>query len=242
MKMTSIIIFLIFIVGFLHSAPRVIIKADDFRGLAPAWEKFLAASRAQGVKVSIGIIVEPVVGKSDVSEWLKKQEALGDVEFWNHGWDHKKWTVANAPVSEFFHSGIDHQRDHLSRSQDELKNLLGHDCTVLGTPFNGRDDDTLKALDERQEIKLFFLHFKASDIDPKSRIKYIDIISENDGTGKPNAQKFQETWSKLSDKTQPISLQFHPPYFDDKRLEEYEAILKYLIAEGCSIILPKELL
>ncbi len=222
--------------------PIVIIKADDFRGITQPWENYIEVSRRLGIKFTIGIICESVIGKDDVSAWLKTQLSKGDVEFWNHGWDHKKWTVANAPVNEFFHSGLEHQREHLNKSQEALLNLLSVPCVSLGTPYNGRDQDTLKVLSEHPEIKIFFLHFKKGDIEPDPNIQYLDIISESDGTGKPNATKFKATWEKLVDKSEPISLQFHANQFGPEQLAEYEAIVKYLQTLDCLFILPKELL
>jgi hypothetical protein len=147
----------------------VIIKADDFRGPSPAWTEFLQASRKAGVKVSIGVIVEPTVGKAATADWMKAQVALGDVEFWNHGWDHKSWNDAG-----------------------------------------------------------------------KKQVKLVDVISESDGTGKPNAEKFEALLAKRPKSDEPVSLQFHPPYFDAAHLAEYAKILEFLKAQHCSIRLPSE--
>src|SRR5271168_1859379 len=84
-----------------QAGPVVIIKADDFRGPTQAWTNFLDASRKAGVKVSIGVIAESIAGNQAASDWMKAQEARGDVEFWDHGWDHKQWTDKGGTISEF---------------------------------------------------------------------------------------------------------------------------------------------
>src|SRR5579871_169357 len=99
----------------LAGEPVVIIKADDFRGPNKAWEDFLKVSRSAGVKVSIGIIVQPMAGNAATAEWLKAQVAQGDVEFWNHGWDHKSWTEGGKKLTEFSGSGLAHQHEALSK-------------------------------------------------------------------------------------------------------------------------------
>src|ERR1700722_13803648 len=103
-----------------QAAPVVIIKADDFRGPSPAWENFLDVSRKAGIKVSIGVIAESIAGNEDTANWMKAEEARGDVEFWDHGWDHKQWTDKGGTISEFGGSGLAHQREHFAEAQAAL--------------------------------------------------------------------------------------------------------------------------
>lgn len=224
-------------------AKVVIIKADDFTGTNAAWSLFLAASRAAGAKVSIGIISKPVRLNSPVPEWLRAQEKSGDVEFWNHGWDHKHWSTNDYAMTEFQASGLASQRVHLHRSQAALKQLLGHEVTVLGTPDNGFDADTAQAMNEARELRLFFTYTN----NPKTaaarqrldqRILLLDIVNEAEGTGKPNAAKLAALLAQRP--PGPVSLQFHPTYFDAPHLEEYKTILADLKAHGYTTLLPSE--
>lgn len=219
----------------------VVIKADDFREKSRAWTDFVEASRAAGVKVSIGVITESVKENSPEQVWMREQEKRGDVEFWNHGLDHRQWTENGQQVTEFQGSGLSHQRDHLARSQAELRALLGRDCTVLGTPFNGVDKDTVTAIDETPELRLFFSYTNviAERLTGVTiRPMVLQIIGESDGTAKPNAEKLAATLEKRP--PGPVALQFHPPYFDAPHLEEYKKTLAYLKAHGYTIMLPSE--
>jgi peptidoglycan/xylan/chitin deacetylase (PgdA/CDA1 family) len=219
----------------------VIIKADDFRGPNQAWTNFLKVSRAAGVKVSIGVIASFVHEDGFVGGWMKGQEEHGDVEFWDHGWDHKEWTTNGQTVSEFQGSGLAHQREHLARAQARLKALLGRDVSTLGTPYNGCDSDTATVIAETPELRLLFTHKVAAVKNlPADHVAVLDIISESDGTAKPNAAKFEAAFEKRP--PGPVSLQFHPPYFDAAHLDEYKKIVIWLKARGCQIVLPSEYL
>jgi hypothetical protein len=175
---------------------------------------------------------------------LQAEEKRGDVEFWNHGWDHKQWKVGDQTVSEFSGSGIDHQRDHFTRAQATLKTALGHDCAVFGTPYNAFDTNTATVINETPATRLFFAHnvtLVRSLV--ARRVTVIDVISETGGTGKPDAAGFEALWAKRAAAgylDQPISLQFHPPYFDAPHLAEYVKIVAFLKAQGCEIKLPSE--
>lgn len=219
----------------------VIIKADDFTGTNQAWSNFLDASRAAGVRVSIGVIAKPIRDNSPVQEWMRAQERSGEVEFWNHGWDHKRWSTNDFSISEFQGSGLANQREHLIRSQAALNTLLGHDVIGLGTPYNGFDSDTAQAMNESPALRLLFTY----TTNPKTevarqrvddRIALLDIINEAEGTGKPNAAKLAGLLGKRP--PGPVSLQFHPTYFDAPHLEEYRTILADLKVHGYTIMLP----
>ena len=221
----------------------VIIKADDFTGTNQAWSNFLEASRAAGAKVSIGVITKSIRENSPVQEWMRAQEKNGYVEFWNHGWDHKRWSTNDFSISEFQGSGLANQREHLIRSQAALKKLLGHDVIALGTPYNGFDSDTAQAMNELPALRLFFTY----TTNPKTEIArqrvdahiaLLDIVNEAEGTGKPNAAKLAALLAKRP--SGPVSLQFHPPYFDAPHLEEYRKILADLKVHGYTTMLPAQ--
>ncbi len=217
----------------------VIIKADDFRGPNQAWTNFLTASRQLGIKVSIGVIADSIHGNPAMGAWMQAEEKRGDVEFWNHGWDHKQWTTNGQTISEFHGSGWAHQADHLARSQAALKAALGRDVSVLGTPFNGFDGDTAAVINQTPELRLFFGHnVAAAEKLVTNRVSVLDIISESDGTAKPNAAKFAATFGKRPGG--PVSLQFHPPYFDAAHLDEYKKIIVWLKDHGYRMVLPSE--
>lgn len=232
--------FFVATVGAVDPARVVLIKADDFRTPNQAWTNFLQASRAAGVKVGLGVIVASIAGNATTAQWMRGQEAAGDVEFWNHGWDHLQWTNESGQVvSEFKGSGLAHMQQHLADAQAGLSNALGRSAVAFGTPYNGFDADTATVINATPALRLFFSSAASASslLDP--RVKVVRIISESDGTGMPNAAKFQAAFPPGT--PGPVSLQFHPANSNFAgRMGEYQQILQYLLTNGYSILLPSE--
>jgi peptidoglycan/xylan/chitin deacetylase (PgdA/CDA1 family) len=239
----SVSLFTVATVGAVDLAKVVLIKADDFRTPNQTWTNFLQASRAAGVKVGLGVIVTSIVGNATTAQWMRGQEAAGDVEFWNHGWDHLQWTDGSGQaVSEFKGSGLAHMQQHLADAQAGLSNALGRNVLAFGTPYNGFDTNTATVINATPALRLFFASSvvtASSLLDP--RVKAVKIMSESDGTGMPNAAKFQAAFPPGT--AGPVALQFHPSNsnFTPARLAEYQQILQYLLTNGYAILLPAEL-
>lgn len=216
-----------------------IIKADDVRGISAKWERFIRVSNEKGVKVSAGIICNSLQGnKKDYFDWLKKHNSSGLVEFWNHGWDHKLWnTGENKKISEFGGSGYEHQKKHFDDSQKLMKKILGESPVAFGTPFNACDADTIRVMNEDDDMRLFFC-YKVKGLEGKV-LAPMNLRGESDGTGKPNFDKFKAQYLKKKDVSF-SAIQFHPNSFSDASFVEYARILDFLIAEGWTFMLPVE--
>ena len=224
-----------------NPAKVAIIKADDFRVPLLAWTNFLQASRDAGLKVSLGVIVSNIVGNAATAQWMQAQQALRDVEFWDHGWEHTQWTNSGQTVSEFEGSGLAYMQQHLADAQAGLSNALGRDAIAFGTPYNGFDTNTAAVINATPALQLFFASSVTAArtyLDP--RVSVVKIIGESDGTGKPNAAAFAAAYP--GGPTGPVALQFHPSNsaFDASRLIEYQNILQFLLTNGYSILLPAE--
>lgn len=229
---------------FVSAAPAnpskiVIIKADDYRGMNPKWQQFIDASRELGVKASIGVIADGIAGKAAEADTMRKLEAAGDIGFWNHGWDHRKWTDEKGKaLTEFGDSGLGHQRKHLADAQAALLTALGREETVFGTPFNAFDKDTAAVVNATPAIRLFFASSPLATRLLDKRVTVVKIISEQDGTGKPNAAKFKASFPKGP--AGPVSLQFHPAAFKQDGINEYKGIIRHLKSNGYTFVLPSE--
>lgn len=220
-----------------------IIKADDIRKETKNWQKFFTLSKKKGVKVSAGIICNSLEGnKKDYFEWLKGHQSSGDVEFWNHGWDHKRWeTPEKKKLSEFSGSGYAHQKKHFSDSQAIMKSVLGTKPPAFGTPYNAVDADTVKVMNEDPAMRLFFCYSAKGKGLKNKVLAPMKFRGEHDGTGKPNFEKFKAEY--LQKKSVTFSaIQFHPNAFTPQHFIEYSKILDYLISEGWTFMLPKEYL
>ena len=221
-----------------------IVKTDDITAENVKWDRCFKIANDKGIKVSAGIITESFEKQGpDYAKWLKKWDASGRVEFWNHGWDHKRWTEDGKEKSEFGNSGYDHQIDHLMKAQAAYKIALGKDFTIFGSPFNAMDDDTAKALNKIPELKLIFCNPGAPATKAmKDKILLpMTLRGEHDGTGKPNFEKFKEEYTKKDGPDLTFAaIQFHPMGFSEKGFEDYAAILDFLKSEGWTFMLPSE--
>jgi peptidoglycan/xylan/chitin deacetylase (PgdA/CDA1 family) len=217
----------------------VIIKADDVRGPTEKWDRFFALSTNKGVKVSAGIICESLQDeKPAYCAWLKKYQSSGLVEFWNHGWDHKKWEADKGKeVKEFAGSGYAHQKKHYQQSQAIMKKVLGVAPIAFGTPYNASDADTSKVMKEDPNLRLYFCNVgKAHESILSAQMI---LRGEPDGAGKPDFKKFKADYVSKK-KVSFTVLQFHPNNFSDEHFSEYSKILDFMLAEGWTFVLPFE--
>lgn len=235
----------------LHALPAAaetkriaIIKADDVNGIHMKWERFFKLAEEHEVPVSAGVIAASLEKQDEkYREWLKKWDATGKVEFWNHGWDHRRWEEKGIYKSEFKGSGYDHQRNHISKVQDAGKKAFGKPFTAFGSPFNDMDEDTPKALNEFPELKMVFCRPEAETKSLRDKILMpMFLRGENDGTGKPNFVKFKEEYEK---RMTPPSLdfcafQFHPAAFSEEGFTEFVLIIEFLKKEGWTFMLPAD--
>ena len=237
-----------FPVRALDPAKVAIIKADDFRSQFSTgllWTNFLSTNRALGVKAGLGVICTNIVGSNSnlISQWMRAQEAAGEVEFWDHGWDHTQWTNASSQtIQEYKGSGLAYMQQHLAQSQAALAIALGHDVIAFGTPYNSFDTNTAAVINATPALRLLF----ASSVTTvrtaglSNGVAAVTIISEADGTGLPNAAKFTNSYP--GGPKGPVSLQFHPPSFvtnaGTNSLLEYQKIVQYLQTNGYAVLLP----
>lgn len=222
----------------------VFIKADDYwgnyNGQQTAWNNFVAKSRELRVKVGLGIVGTRISGNTAAAQWMQQQQAVGDVEFWNHGWDHQTWTTNGITYWEFKGTGLTHQQTHFEDTQALLLNITGRDCLAFGTPYNQFDADTVTIMNDTPATRLFFTHggTTARNLGLTSRVETVRIISESGGTGAPNASSFIA--ANPNGPAGPVSLQFHPAVFTTEDLTEYELIIQFLQEKGYTFMLPAE--
>ncbi len=242
---TTLILSLVLAIPAPAATQRIaIVKTDDITAENAKWDRCFKIANDKGIKVSAGIITESFQKQGpDYVQWLRKWDATGMVEFWNHGWDHKRWTEDGKEKSEFRSSGYDHQIEHLQKAQAAYKNALGKDLTAFGSPFNAMDEDTAKALNKITELKLIFCVPGAAATKTLTGkiLLPMHLRGEHDGTGKPNFEKFKEDYAK---KDRPdltfAAIQFHPLGFSEQGFQDYAAILDFLKSEGWTFMLPSE--
>lgn len=222
-----------------NPAKVIIIKADDFKVPTPAWTDFLASSRSLGVKVGLGAVVKDIPGDASTAQWMQDQQAVGDVEFWNHGWDHSTWTTGGTTYWEFRGSGLSFQQTHFSDTQAVLLSATGRNSLAFGAPYNQTDVNTMTVMNNTPAVRLFFTYnaSAARSAGLAARVSTMGIIAEA-ATGKPLASSFISNYP--NGPTGPVSLQFHPAAFTAPDLAEYVKILEFLIGKGYTFMLPTE--
>lgn len=226
----------------MHDKPKkiIIIKADDLTDITANWNRFFTMSRDKGVKVSAGIICNSLEGdKKAYIDWLKDLQSTGWVEFWNHGWNHRRLkTDEGREISEFGGSGYEHQKKHYHDARMIMKDMLGLNPIAFGTPYNAKDADTVTVMNEDNALRMFF----CVNVEGLSRnvvIAKMNLNGEHDGTGKPNFEKFKAHYAEKKEETF-AALQFHPNSFGEEHFDAYAKILDVLIADGWTFLLPTE--
>jgi len=223
-----------------------IVKADDVRSVSGKWDKFIGLAKERDVKVSLGVITNSLEKKDEAyAAWLKKWADSGQVEFWNHGWDHKSWTdAAGKKMSEFGGSGYEHQKEHLTKSQAAITPVLGKPFPAFGSPFNAMDPDTVKALNEIPEITLVFSYPGMKILTPlKGKVLLPMNLRGEVDTGKPDFAKFKEAYTaKNTPDLTFAAIQFHPMGFSEEGFKHFTDIIDFLKAEGWTFVLPSEYL
>jgi len=227
-----------------NPAKTIIIKADDYRGnlnnQQQAWTNFVTSSRNLGIKVGLGVVATSISGNATAVQWMQQQQALGDVEFWNHGWDHTTWTVGGTQFWEFRNSGLSFQQTHFADTQAALLSATGRNSIAFGAPYNQTDADTMTVMNNTPAVRLFFTYSgpTARSQGLVTRVRTIGIIAESGGTGKPVASIF--IGANPNGPAGPVSLQFHPAAFTAADLAEYEQIVQFLLGKGYAFMLPAD--
>lgn len=243
--MKTLILSLVLAIPAFSATQRIaIIKTDDVIAVNAKWDRCFKIANDKGIKVSAGIITESFEKQGpDYAAWLKKWDASGMVEFWNHGWDHKRWTEDGKEKSEFGNSGYDHQIEHLKKAQAAYKNAMGKDFTIFGSPFNAMDEDTAKALNKIPELKLIYCNPGAPSTKAMTGKLFLpmSLRGEHDGTGKPNFEKFKDDYAKKDGPELTFAaIQFHPMGFSEEGFRDFAAILDFLKSKGWTFMLPSE--
>ena len=223
-----------------NPAKVVIVKADDFTVPNQAWTNFLTESRNLGVKVGLGVVVEDIAGNASTANYMQTQQAMGDVEFWNHGWDHSRFpTTGTATSWEFKGTGLSFQQTHFADAQAGLLSATGRNAIAFGTPYNQSDADTMTVMNNTPAVRLFFTYNSAAarSAGLTGRVATVGIIGEA-ATGKPVASSFIA--ANPNGPPGPVSLQFHPAAFAAADLAEYVQIVQFLLSKGYHFMLPAE--
>jgi len=214
----------------------IILKADDLEdnssGIIPIrWEKFISYCQANDIKANMGLIGNSLnnANPSFVS-YLKSIMQCELFEIWNHGYDHivGQTNSYGETYSEFQNTSYEYQKNQLLKTQNLAKKMLGIKLRAFGAPGNKIDENTSKALDEIDEIKIWFFGLENSK---KLILKhFLDIEFP---THHPVFEKFLE---KYDSKIKCIVFQIHPNSWGEQDFEEFTKIIDYLTEQEVTFL------
>lgn len=220
--------------------PIVILKADDIKceaegALHARWQRFFDSVASRGLKASAGVVGNSLEGEKD--EYFSQLKSLhrgGQIEFWNHGYTHQLDSESN--IHEFKNSGYEGQFDNLRKTQTLAKSKLGITFTTFGAPGNAIDDDTGRAIEAFPEIEIWFFGM------PGRRNGEIFVLERGKTNieypcHNPDFESFQKDFNNEEHRSY-LVLQGHPLSWDDRRFNEFERILDYLVGLGVRFETP----
>lgn len=218
----------------------IILKADDLLYdkstiISNNWTRFLHYVVSEKIKSSVGLIVNSL--ETDDERYfgmLKYLDRTGFVELWNHGYDHL--LDAQHPngelYDEFRNSSIEYQKNQLRKAQELSNEKLNIMLRTFGAPGNKIDDNTLLALEDFDDVKVWFFGLKGSSklvLERSADIEY--------PAGIPDYNSFVQNYDPGREY---LVLQIHPNQWDEGQFETFKQIIEFLKEKQSTFILPYE--
>lgn len=233
-------------IGATLADPPVVLKLDDMtvaNGKVPErWQRLTRFAEERRMKTSIGIIGNSLEGEHPeyVSE-LKRLAATGLIEFWHHGYDHKRWDDGEGALCEFSGTDKEHQLRHFQFTQDLAKQKLGITFRTFGAPFNATDAATIDVLSAAPDIRVW-LQGDAGKPSGKFVVRMINSVNIEQPVHRPNFDAFVKGYEALNGShPQVFILQGHPNSWDGADFAGFVRIIDFLAAKGSRYVLPVEL-
>lgn len=229
----------------------VMLKIDDVGNHAgdvhPRFARVADYLASKRLKSGFGVIVKSIekTPNDRYVAWLKRNavENGGFIEFWDHGWDHamgfrckedddcdheKKYSGEHA-------TGLLHQRRHLALALDTFKKWTGLTMHTLGTAGNAGNADTLAALRERPEMKVWlFGKGEADDVLILGRWLKLEYA-----VGKVGYVDFTKNYRNHRMRDY-VVLQGHAAMWSDAMFEDFKKIVELLENDGWIFVTPYE--
>jgi peptidoglycan/xylan/chitin deacetylase (PgdA/CDA1 family) len=219
--------------------PKIILKLDDLKpatggGVSPQWLRVADFAKEKNIKISIGIIAQGLEADCPgLVEWIQKQHAAGQVEFWNHGWDH---AAGEKLIREFSGQPYEHQKDHLSRANAIARGKLGFPFVSFGAPFNATDASTVRVLSEDPDIKVWIF---GDSKNPAGKAVLPSSAVTIETRARPDFEAFLEAYAHNRGSSLFV-MQGHPGGWKDDNFEQFRLMVDFLISQNAQFVLPKE--
>ena len=224
-----------------RKAPQVIIlKLDDVTAngaagglpVSPRWQRIADFIKQSNLKASFGIIGSSLEKDNQpYFDWIKNLHKSGIIEFWNHGYKDRQGEQDTAE----FEGSLEEQTAALRKTQTLARERLGFDLKIFGEHWSRNNQYTEKALATRPEIKAWFNGQKDS-----KKFVFERIMTLENPIFVPDPDKFKELYERLAKDKKYLSLQGHPPQWDDQRWQGFVKIIEFLKSKGCVFMTPSE--
>ena len=222
----------------------VIWKMDDVRGVNPGFQRLADWFTEKKMKAGFGIICNSLEKDNPAYfDWIKKYavENGGVIEFWHHGYDHKKLPDQDGKTncSEFKGPDYASQHAHLEKSSKLLTQKTGLVFHAFGSPFNAADEVTVKAMEAMPDLKIW-LYGPSAPVPGKLVLGRTLNLEATTGKVAP-----YDEFLKAYQKRKPadyLVLQGHPSGWSAESIDSFQRIAEMLAAEGWKFVTPSEYL
>ncbi len=213
----------------------VILKADDLYSISDRMKKFAGYIRSKKIKASLGLIGNSLE-KVDLLyfSFVEDLYLSGFFEIWNHGYSHllNGKNRNGETFHEFWHSSFAYQKEHLLKTQSLAKERLNIVLHTFGAPGNKIDGNTVKVIDNTDDIKVWLFGLDESSKMVLPRFADIEIPVHN-----PNYKNFLNNYNPDKEL---LVFQLHPNSWDSSRINEFKRIIGYLIKLKVTFLNPYE--
>lgn len=230
------------IFGKLKNA-KIVIKADDLIKYDRNVKRFNNIIKKENIKANWGIVANSLENADEDYINFIKNSDKDRFGFFNHGYTHSmKVTPQDKIVCEFGGKTMQEQLRYLKDAQKLVKDKTGLALNAFGAPCNQINLETKKALEQIDDIKIWYFGMDAKDKIILKRYSEIEI-----SVGKPSYQYFIKKTAKYlldenSNKALVITYQIHPNNWNTKDRREFRKIVKFLKNSGASFILQDDML
>ena len=217
-----------------ENRPVIILKCDDLGGDYYPFERVAKLLKERGITASFGIVGKNIANakpNAPIITYIKRWMADG-IEIWSHGFLHSK--------AEFSTDSYDAQLANFGKTLEAFENLTGVKITSFGSPHNNSGRDTLIMVkDNFPEMKAFFHGYKDDNVSSVYHIRNHCALEPSGGGAPTNLDNFKIMYSYQKYNSH-IFIQTHPGGYNKSNLADLEAMLDYLIADGCTFMTPTE--
>lgn len=228
----------------------VVLKLDDLaagsdgQAVPARFQRVVDFLENKKIKSSIGVHGYSLVEDNPTYfKWITDRAARGYIEFWNHGFHHRKKNPDGTfdpehAVDEFLRS-YSEQLHSIMMTDSLAKAKLGLDFPVWGPHWSNANLDTDRALAKMGRIKMTFDYppvveqFKGFVFRNRIDIEY--------PTHNPDYEAFLKSYAEKSKDWDYFFLQGHPASWNETRWDNFVKIIEYLEKEGVQFVTASEL-